>query len=131
MYNEVDFKILESFIRCSYCDSTNVKKIGWTTTLAGGGSHEDKDPPHHMHYHDTNHIKAGYDCLDCKKEFQIVPYNSCWCGWEQGPVGQHQTPVEEIANRIWVNEGIPNGEEYRNHKRCGQIISKDVHGKEA
>jgi hypothetical protein len=85
MYNEVDYLILDSIARCSYCDSRNIKRCGSTTTLAAGFDTAEDSFNNHcaMHDHDFNQMTASYECWDCERVFHIIPLNACWCGWVQ------------------------------------------------
>jgi hypothetical protein len=85
MYNEVERLILDSIVRCSYCDSKNVKIYGSTTTIAACGDSAETSFKYHVatHDHDFNKMDASYDCFDCKRRSRIIPLNACWCGWTQ------------------------------------------------
>ena len=39
--------------------------------------------------------------------------------------------VREIARDNWIRDGRPNGEEYQDHPRWGNIKTKDVHWRTA
>lgn len=80
MYNEVEQLILNNFVICPYCESKKVKTSGISTTIAAGGNYYDLDG--HYHTHDTNYMHAKYKCINGHK-FEIIPINSCWCGWRQ------------------------------------------------
>lgn len=88
MYNEIDRLILDTIVRCSHCDSENVKCYNLTTTIAAcGNTPADSFRMHTAtHEHDSNQISASYDCSDCNKKFHIIPLNACWCGWTQNSI---------------------------------------------
>lgn len=90
MYNEVDRLILNSFVRCFFCDSKDIKYGSFTTTIMGTSAFDDEAGHHHEH--DTNYISSRYECNTCFKTFDIAPLNSCWCGWQQ----QYQSGLTKL-----------------------------------
>ena len=88
MYNEIDRLILDSIVRCSFCNGKSVKCKDLTTTIAakGPGPEESFRDRYAYHEHDFNRMDASYYCNDCRQTFIIEPLNACWCGWSAIPL---------------------------------------------